>query len=74
MRDAFLDGKVMTRCAHDVRMLLLGDQASEEEIDFDTLFLWDDKHTAVDFGVSYGKGYDTDLVAVEESNGTLVGA
>jgi CRISPR-associated protein Cas1 len=74
VRDAFLDGKVMTRCAHDVRMLLLGDQASEEEIDFDTLFLWDDKHAAVDFGVSYGKGYDTDLVAVEESNGTLVGA
>jgi CRISPR-associated protein Cas1 len=74
VRDAFLDGKVMTRCAHDVRMLLLGDQAPEEEIDFDTLFLWDDKHTAVDFGVSYGKGRDTDLVAVEESNGTLVGA
>lgn len=74
VRDAFLDGKVMTRCAHDVRMLLLGDQASEEEIDFDTLFLWDDKHAAVDFGVSYGKGYDTDLVAVEESNGTLVEA
>lgn len=74
VRDAFLDGKVMTRCAHDVRMLLLGDQASEEEIDFDTLFLWDDKHTAVDFGVSYGKGYDTDLAAAEESNGTLVEA
>jgi CRISPR-associated protein Cas1 len=74
VRDAFLDGKVMTRCAHDVRMLLLGDQAPEEEIDFDTLFLWDDKRNAVDFGVSYGKGHDTDLVAVEENNGTLVGA
>lgn len=73
-RDAFLDGKLMERCARDIRTLLLGNSHEEEDVEFDTMFLWDDKHPAVDFGVSYGKEFDMQLEAVEESNGTLAGA
>ena len=36
------------------------------------MFLWDDKNSAVDFGVSYGKENDIQLEAVGENNGTLV--
>lgn len=74
VRDAFLDGKIMERCVRDIRMLLLGDFAAEEEPDVDTMFLWDDKRPAVDFGVSYGKEFDAKLEADEEGNGKLVGA
>lgn len=71
-RDAFLDGKVMERCARDIKKLLLGDDAAEGEPDVDTMFLWDDKRPAVSFGVSYGKEYDARLEAPEASNGKLV--
>lgn len=72
-RDAFLDGKIMQRCARDIRMLLLGDLDEGDELDIDMMFLWDDKHPSVDFGVSYGREYDMQLEAVEASNGMLVG-
>lgn len=74
VRDAFLDGKIMERCARDVRKLLLEGFDAEEEFGVDTMFLWDDKLPAVDFGVSYGRELDIQLEAVEESNGMLVGA
>lgn len=73
VRDAFLDGKIMERCARDVRKLLLEGFDAEEEFGVDTMFLWDDKLPAVDFGVSYGRELDIQLEAVEESNGMLVG-
>lgn len=73
VRDAFLDGKIMERCARDVRKLLLEGFDAEEELDVDTMFLWDDKLPAVDFGVSYGRELDIQLEAVEESNGMLAG-
>jgi CRISPR-associated protein Cas1 len=75
VRDAFYDGKIMERCAHDIRWLLLGDAAEEEyeKIDFDTMFLWDESHTAVSFGVSYGKELDVLPQASEANNGVLVG-
>ena len=72
-RDSFLDGKIMQRCAHDIRVLLLGDLDEGDELDIDMMFLWDDKHPSVDFGVSYGREYDMQLEAVEASNGMLVG-
>lgn len=72
-RDAFLDGKIMQRCARDIRMLLLGDLDEGDELDIDMMFLWDDKHPSVDFGVSYGREYDMQLEAVGASNGMLVG-
>ena len=71
-RDAFLDGRLMEKCARDVRRLLLGDFDSEEELGIDTMFLWDDKNSAVDFGVSYGKENDIQLEAAGKNNGTLV--
>ena len=71
-RDAFIDGRLMEKCARDVRRLLLGDFDSEEELGIDTMFLWDDKNSAVDFGVSYGKENDIQLEAVGENNGMLV--
>ncbi len=74
VRNAFYDGKIMERCARDIRRLLLGDVVDEEEIvDIETMFLWDESNSAVAFGVSYGKELD-DLLQVEESsNGVLVG-
>lgn len=71
-RDAFLDGKIMERCARDIRGLLLGDFEAEDEPDIDTMFLWDEKHPAVAFGVSYGKENDVQADATEENNGVLV--
>lgn len=75
VRNAFYDGKIMERCARDIRRLLLGDVVNEEEMaDTETMFLWDESNSAVAFGVSYGKELD-DLLQVEESsNGVLVGA
>lgn len=74
VRDAFYDGRIMERCAHDIRWLLLGDVADEEEsVDFETMFLWDESHPAVAFGVSYGKEFDAQLQAEESSNGVLIG-
>lgn len=73
VRDAFLDGKIMERCARDVRKLLLEGLDAEEELDVGTMFLWDDKLPAVDFGVSYGRELDIQLEVVEENNGMLVG-
>ena len=72
VRDAFVDGKVMARCAHDIRTLLLGDSSDEPDIEFDTMHLWDDRYSAVEFGVSYGKEYDVRLTTPEENNGVLV--
>lgn len=75
VREAFYDGKIMGRCARDIRRLLLGDAADEEEeaLDFETMFLWDERHPAVSFGVSYGKELDASPLATESSNGVLVG-
>lgn len=71
-RDAFLDGKIMERCARDIRGLLLGDFETEDEPDIDTMFLWDERRPAVAFGVSYGKENDIQVDATEENNGVLV--
>ena len=71
-RDAFLDGKIMERCARYIRGLLLGDFETEDEPDIDTMFLWDERRPAVAFGVSYGKENDVQVDATEENNGVLV--
>lgn len=75
VRDAFYDGKIMERCARDIRWLLLGDSIDEdvEAGDFETMFLWDESHPAVSFGVSYGKELETKPQTEEVGNGVLVG-
>ena len=79
VRDAFVDCKIMERTARDVRSLLIGAvdaietvDTSYEEIEFDTMFLWDEKRSAVRFGVSYGKENERSMVFDQENNGVLV--
>ncbi len=74
VRDACADCKIMERIARDVRGLILEtSEAAYGEIDFDTMFLWDEKHPAVRFGVSYGKENECSFDFDQESNGILVG-
>ena len=59
VRDAISDGRIMLRAVKDIRALLLGEQ--ENEIETDTVFLWDDKNGSVKSGPSYAdEGYDKD--------------
>lgn len=81
VRDAFADCRIMERVARDVRSLLIGTvdaveavDGAYEEIEFDTMFLWDEKHPAVRFGVSYGKESERFVAFDQENNGILVEA
>lgn len=59
VRDAISDGKILERCARDIRSLLL-DNSSCDGSDFkvEVLELWDDKVGNVKSGVSYAHAYD----------------
>ena len=59
VRDAISDGKILERCARDIRNLLL-DNSSCDEPNFkvDVLELWDDKVGSVESGVLYAHAYD----------------
>ncbi|GAA5107397.1 type I-E CRISPR-associated endonuclease Cas1e [Haloechinothrix salitolerans] len=57
IRDALHGGKLLERCARDIRRLLIGDPEetdSAEYFEVDTISLWDDRHGNVAGGVSYG--------------------
>ncbi|WP_166354231.1 type I-E CRISPR-associated endonuclease Cas1e [Phytoactinopolyspora limicola] len=59
VRDALHDGKLLERCARDIRTLLLPDEdPSTDEItsgqDFDDVALWDEYVVTVRGGVAYG--------------------
>lgn len=58
MRDQFYDGKLLARCAADIRNLLkVADAFAGEEPDevgADVVFLWDEREGNVAGGVSYG--------------------
>ena len=44
VRDAISDGHILKQAVKDIRKLLLGDMANEEEVEVNTiLHLWDDK-------------------------------
>lgn len=59
VRDAISDGHILKQAVKDIRTLLLGDMANEEEVEVNTiLHLWDDKKGLVANAVSYGKEYD----------------
>lgn len=51
MRDAFVDGKIMSRIVKDLQFLL--DINQQEQMDIDTISLWDDKEKLVKYGVNY---------------------
>ncbi|MFB9619960.1 type I-E CRISPR-associated endonuclease Cas1e [Brooklawnia cerclae] len=54
VRDAISDGHILTRCAHDIRRLLLPDEPTTgEEKDAVVLTLWDDKVGRVAAGANY---------------------
>lgn len=54
-RDSFSRAHIFEQMVHDIRVLLLGDTKAAEEPAPDELYLWDERHSAVRFGVSYGK-------------------
>lgn len=83
-RDVFATGKLLERMTRDVRELILGAEAAEEEFEVDALELWDEKGASVRAGVSYGKhdrsmnpeeGNDESFVPVPDgtSNGVIIG-
>ena len=56
VRDAIHDGAILTRCAADVRRLLLPDDGSEEtDLSADLVQLWDGGERRVVGGASYGE-------------------
>ena len=50
-RDAFVDGKLLKRMIKDLQQLL--EISTDEQIEADTLSLWDDKEKLVPYGVNY---------------------
>lgn len=54
-RDSFSKAHIFEQMVRDIRVLLLGDAKAAEEPAPDELYLWDERHSAVGFGVSYGK-------------------
>lgn len=59
MRDSFVDGKLMKRLVKDIQYLF--DIPIEEQIEIDTLELWDDKDQLVRHGVNYSEDDGTCL-------------
>lgn len=58
VRDSLHDGKLLERCAADIKALLLpddsADQGDNEFIEDDGLFIWDERLGTVSGGISYG--------------------
>lgn len=54
VRDVFATGKLMGRIVADLQFLL--DIGGTDEIEIDTMNLWDDREKLVDYGVSYKEG------------------
>jgi CRISPR-associated protein Cas1 len=59
VRDAISDGRILEAAVRDIRLLLLGQETSQEEpLDVNVVRLWDDRLGTVANAVSYGKGFD----------------
>ncbi|MDR0839983.1 MAG: type I-E CRISPR-associated endonuclease Cas1e [Christensenellaceae bacterium] len=58
VRDAIANGKILERCARDIRRLLTGEKTDIEDLEMDVLQLWDDKNSFLRSGVSYGAEFD----------------
>jgi CRISPR-associated protein Cas1 len=55
MRDAIHESKLLSRCARDLRRLLLEDEAEGLETTADELHLWDDRRGRVAGGKDYAE-------------------
>lgn len=55
LRDLVFSAHLLTRCTHDIRRLLVGEEAIDEagELGGDVISLWDEHRAAVSGGVSY---------------------
>lgn len=54
VRDAIHDGKILERCARDIRALLLPDEPEDQSTTWDVVELWDGAGRRVSAGTSYG--------------------
>lgn len=54
VRDAVHDGKILERCARDIRGLLLPDEPEDADASWDVIQLWDGGDRRVAGGTSYG--------------------
>lgn len=73
VRDAIANGRIIEQAVKDIRFLLLGNEAVEEDIEVNVLHLWDDKLGKVAYAVSYGKEMDNlDEDTLEEGYGTIL--
>ncbi len=71
VRDAAADGKILERIVHDIRRLLLGDDADVQAFETEVLYLWDEKQGQVANGISYGKAEESLETALETGYGAL---
>lgn len=55
VRDAVHDGKILERCARDIRALLLPDEPNDDNATWDVVQLWDGGDRKVAGGTSYGE-------------------
>ena len=58
VRDAAAESRILERIIRDIRTLLLGDGAGEQELETEVLYLWDEKIGRVATGVSYDSSDD----------------
>lgn len=73
VRDAISDGHILEQAVKDIRRLLLGDVASEPELETEVLHLWDDKKGLVANAVSYGKEFgESEPEGLGEGYGTIL--
>lgn len=73
VRDAISSGRIVEQTVRDIRLLLMGDKAREEDVETQVLHLWDDKHGLVRHGVAYGKTLDEyDEESLADGYGTIL--
>lgn len=74
VRDAIADGRILEAVVRDIKVLLLGNEAHEEEsLDVNVVRLWDDRLGTVANAVSYGKRLDeSEEEELEEGYGTFL--
>ncbi|NLU36784.1 MAG: type I-E CRISPR-associated endonuclease Cas1 [Clostridiales bacterium] len=73
VRDAIASSRILEQCVKDIRLLLLGEDAEEEEFDINIIHLWDDKKGTVPNAVSYGKEFDESEEELVEGYGRILG-
>lgn len=54
VRDAFMDGKVFAKIVHDIQTLI--GVKEDEQLEIETLSLWDNKERNIKYGINYSKG------------------